>query len=605
MTASWTSNVGLPSRSKEVYQYQPLAPEHNEIRLLKIYPPHRSRRHGEPIECSILTTSLEDAPSYKALSYTWGTELDIEQIFLDECPFNITSTLQEALLQLRSNRVKIIWIDALCINQTDFEERSEQVSKMRTIYERAEEVLVWLGPSTDDAPLAFDIFEVLHQHRLSKKDVDVILKAEKSVKSLAAVRDLFQRNYWYRLWVVQEINSAKKITLLSGSCNIDWQKLKAVQNMLISDHSSALLRLSTNEALDRLDSEVIFGGPRSVELPPSDSPSSPPHLYTLLCRYWLQKSSDPRDKIYALVGLSMARDDPNFVIDYSASIRQVYISAAKYIIISSQSLDGIFSTKRGIDQFGLPSWVPDWNVEGRKFGHPVTVINDANEGPPFKASGSSTAEFGLESGDQILIANGLVLSRILATGQHANFESSSNFGAGIPMVLRWYRLCNIIHAPPSVRMDSFCRTIYYDRFSPEDFRYSTTLELMERLLAAIVMLATELCPEERVDPQLIALRGKYNIENWWAKSWTGGACATLRGRRFFTSDSELMGMGPALTEAGDIICILLGCSTPVILRPQDDHYIFLGEAYFHGYMYGKAMEELAEGKFQLESFEIH
>jgi len=135
--------------------------------------------------------------------------------------------------------------------------------------------------------------------------------------------------------------------------------------------------------------------------------------------------------------------------------------------------------------------------------------------------------------------------------------------------------------------------------------YSSLLQLFEWYLGSLAMLAEEICPEERFDPGWAALRRKHCIEDWWAKSWGTAVLQVIRRRRLFISNSELIGMGPDSAEPGDIICILLGCSTPVILRPQDDHYIFLGEAYVHGYMYGKGMDELAEGKFQLESFEIH
>jgi hypothetical protein len=194
-----------------------------------------------------------------------------------------------------------------------------------------------------------------------------------------------------------------------------------------------------------------------------------------------------------------------------------------------------------------------------------------------------------------LIAKGLVLSRIQSRGQKASLESSSDIRAGIPLLLSWYSLCNVIKAPTSVQMDAFCRTICYDRFYPGDFEANSPLEVMEMILSAIAILAEEICPEEIADPKLAALKGKYSISKWWYKAWAYQICYSINHRRFFISDSELIGMGPDRTKVGDIICILLGCSTPVILRPQDGHYIFLGEAYVHCYMYAKGMDQLAEG----------
>jgi len=156
------------------------------------------------------------------------------------------------------------------------------------------------------------------------------------------------------------------------------------------------------------------------------------------------------------------------------------------------------------------------------------------------------------------------------------------------------------------QVDAFCRMIFYDRFSSKEFAdYSTPIDLMHEILGAIVLLAEKNCPEEAINQQLVDLKGRLRISEWWAKSWITAACKTIRCRRFFISNSDLIGICPHSAEPGDIICILLGCSVLVVLRPHDGYYIFLGEAYVHDYMYGKGMKELADGKLQLEAFEIH
>jgi hypothetical protein len=174
--------------------------------------------------------------------------------------------------------------------------------------------------------------------------------------------------------VVQEINSARKITIHCNSRKISWTKLKDIQNMLGLDHDTTIQQLSINQQLDNLDPEVFLGGPRSLELPQCNSSFGLPPLYNLLCQFWLQETSDPRDKIYALVGLSTTRNDSHFVIDYSASVRQVFTDAAKYILKSSQRLDVICSTTRTVDEFGLPSWVPNWNINDEDYGSPFISI---------------------------------------------------------------------------------------------------------------------------------------------------------------------------------------------------------------------------------------
>jgi hypothetical protein len=134
-----------PSEARESsYQYQPLDQTKNEIRLLKILPIRRvDGKEYDTVECSLFVISLDSSTEYDALSYTWGDASNLREISLDGQPFKVTPNLEDALWHLQSHdRVKIFWIDALCINQNDDRERSAQVGKMRTIYERAKNVAI-------------------------------------------------------------------------------------------------------------------------------------------------------------------------------------------------------------------------------------------------------------------------------------------------------------------------------------------------------------------------------------------------------------------------------------------------------------------------------
>ncbi|KAE9362832.1 HET-domain-containing protein [Stipitochalara longipes BDJ] len=596
MTSNSASNLVTTSRAKELYQYQALDYKRNEIRLLKIHLALQAIRYSEPVKCSLITTSLDEAPTYRALSYTWGTQPAVEDISVDGRRFKVTPNLEDALMQLRDNSVEIIWIDAICINQDNLAERNEQVSKMRTVYERADEVLVWLGSSISEASLAFDLFEELCEYRDSREDVEKILRDESKRKGRQEIISLFRRPYWFRLWVIQEIHSAKDATILCGQRTIDWRKVLASQNILQLYHLNLVTQLALMEPLLHLfNSAIFYAGAKDFELPPGDS-SGPPSLHTLLCKFWKQRTSDPRDKIYALVGLSSARNDPEFVIDYSAPTRLVFLDMAKYIIQQSQGLDVICSMIRRGNIYNLPSWAKDWGS--------LSAILEARRST-FRAAGGSAAIFSLKNSDQVLTVSGIVLNQIRIVGEKENLDSEVDFEASIPILLSWYRLCRSQQIPISILADGFSRAINFDSFHKREFIYSTTLELMGRVLTAIVVLAEELYPEEKIDTQLAALKTKYDIPKNWVKNILIGICVAIQHRRLFISCSNRIGLGPETIGSGEVISILLGCSVPVILRPKDGHYIFLGEAYFHGYMYGKAMDELGEGKFQLESFEIY
>ena len=114
-----------------------------EIRLVKLHP------ESDPdcdIRCGLSTVSLNTRPLYKALSYTWGDAKDTVPIILDGHRFAVTRNLKKALLRLRRLDTETpIWIDAICINQVDTVERTQQVELMRAIYQSTSEVIVWLG----------------------------------------------------------------------------------------------------------------------------------------------------------------------------------------------------------------------------------------------------------------------------------------------------------------------------------------------------------------------------------------------------------------------------------------------------------------------------
>ncbi|KAH9209961.1 heterokaryon incompatibility protein-domain-containing protein, partial [Leptodontidium sp. 2 PMI_412] len=125
------------------FTYTPLRSAQS-TRLIKILP-------GEAIssiKCRIFEINLHDLPisGYTALSYCWGSASKTEPITLNQYPFRVTENLYAALQVLcGSHNTDLFWIDAICINQSDLEERSAQVQNMKKIYEQASRVVIWLG----------------------------------------------------------------------------------------------------------------------------------------------------------------------------------------------------------------------------------------------------------------------------------------------------------------------------------------------------------------------------------------------------------------------------------------------------------------------------
>ncbi|KAH8665829.1 heterokaryon incompatibility protein-domain-containing protein, partial [Tricladium varicosporioides] len=145
------------------FEYKPLDLSKNEIRLISISPASWA---SDKLEGRLFHVPLEEAPPYEALSYVWGShQLEKSQPVPSTSgtfDFHLNSNLEAALRYLRYPKKKlVIWIDAICINQYNTEERNEQVSKMRLIYKGAQEVRVWLGESYENSGVAFDFIREL------------------------------------------------------------------------------------------------------------------------------------------------------------------------------------------------------------------------------------------------------------------------------------------------------------------------------------------------------------------------------------------------------------------------------------------------------------
>lgn len=190
------------------YTYRPLAKEGAEIRLLTLDDPPTPLRevHGEPkaqrqISGLLGHVSLDEGPSYKALSYTWGAmESPRYPILINGVIIMVTHNLYEALELLQTlPRIPTLWIDAVCINQADDDERRMQVPLMRRIYNEAEEVLIWLGPVADQSAEAIPLL-VGWAHEfaafLEEHGVDGVYPNTPPRELMIQITDAFQVALW-------------------------------------------------------------------------------------------------------------------------------------------------------------------------------------------------------------------------------------------------------------------------------------------------------------------------------------------------------------------------------------------------------------------------
>ncbi|KAH8896343.1 HET-domain-containing protein, partial [Thozetella sp. PMI_491] len=179
--------------------YDALESEFKQIRLVRLDP--QSTAVAE-IRCRLLTVSLENPPAYQALSYVWGDSRNRQIIYIDGICLPVTLNLAAALQRLRHPHEEVVlWIDAICIDQSNLSERSSQVKMMGEIYRAAQRVLAWLGEEVDGSRAAFAFMKNDLVHRWNPKNTASRAFSDTRESLLA----LFGRPYWWRVWTQQEM----------------------------------------------------------------------------------------------------------------------------------------------------------------------------------------------------------------------------------------------------------------------------------------------------------------------------------------------------------------------------------------------------------------
>ena len=340
--------------TQQPYQYEPLSSSQSSIRLLRLHPsPDRSW----PIRCTLFHSTLEEAPPYVALSYAWGDAAGPSLILVGTETVSVTRNLRHALLRLRPRSGEedlVMWVDAICINQEDIPERNFQTANMRAIYQHAASVDVWLGLEKYGSVGAIELARDLNSCG-TREEVISVLDRPETREHLVFLVTLFRRQYWWRIWVIQEVSCAKTAMIYCGDEAIPWTTLDNVCDILKTVEPQLRSLFYTHPSYIRT---LTHGGPRGLQLSRYSPHLSAPPLLELLLSHKSKKSTDPKDKVYALVGISSSRHTFG-KIDYSLSMREIYTHTARHIITTSQKLDVICVKQHDVDQFSLPSvWTP-------------------------------------------------------------------------------------------------------------------------------------------------------------------------------------------------------------------------------------------------------
>lgn len=581
------------------YEYSPLNENRNEIRVLTLHPGDFSADIIVSIHKVRLTA--KNPPVYEALSYVWGTTdnpVDIEvkssgndrlhqygcrppwrlsrrkRTPLQSGRLSITQNLAIALPYLRyKDKIRRLWIDAICINQQDLRERSSQVKRMGDIYRLAYRAVVWLGTESNNSAHVLKILSQLG----SEIKIDYTSMTMSPVSSdsdphwsnrgkklpysgheVADMNALLRRPWFSRLWVWQEIRLARNTSILvCGSENIPWRTFRQAIFCLTQKHFDSTigpgkvqLQLRASRVVGVSHSEIIDSFPGTI-------------LRMAHC-----KCSDPKDRIYAVLSMLDDSDkDIKIEPDYTQTTAQVYQYVALRHIEHRNFLDMLrYCELQNDTPSKMPTWVPNWDI-------PSTAKRLFS---PNLASGYSRAKV-QRKGARILSATG-VISANVAKVEGMEFQIDPVSVVDVTRKLSPPNIERSAYVSRGSLFDAFISTVCANTFSHTYQQPRTDFPRFEETRKVVLAVLK--------DPGLVP---KFLLGSD-ALKYLGSIHHYCNNRSFVTTEEGYIGLAPKATNSGDLVCVLLGCPQPLILRPTSGFQCqVVGECYVHGLMAGEAL----------------
>ncbi|KAH7351369.1 heterokaryon incompatibility protein-domain-containing protein [Rhexocercosporidium sp. MPI-PUGE-AT-0058] len=616
---------------------------------------------------------------YEAISYCWESETRDRKIVLNGSVIEVPRNLEAMLQRLRTwpdtkSGIKF-WVDALCIDQGNVLEKNHQVKLMQTIYTRAFSLIVWLGVSSDDSDQAIDFIAGITHHTLNQTphgeeeygDRFLILGRGQAPRSGEPAYDLpwksllsfLSRNYWQRLWIIQELALNHNMTLfLCGKRSLSRSMiLRACQFCIrhaetIDQSTPAYIKPIPEPGSYAYGSiwSTVYRAYCLLTLPDGETDEILTDDVLDLGRKANVKESV--DKVYGILGLLPPLITKCISPDYSLGKDQVYFHFAKAMLNTFRRLDVLFSWCSYRPDGTLPSWIPDWSTKYER--HHLYWLKMC------KASGTKPAEYSIMDAYQSLHCRGFIFDAVQTMsgslsetlgGRSRKATSSESPStpvknryhgeAGVTAALRRTLVQNLTYSGdelhsrttlkiywipehdghyegPEVRkvMDSLKNIISspcwepFERFRQANadysifgFKFRDFFPVMDypgqgnKDVDGIASSASPIELPTIISDHAMELDGNDALV---MKRTT----LTLEGRRLITTKSGYLGTAPEAVMKGDLLAIFFGCNYPVILRKFGNCYFLIGESYIDGVMDGELVGAMEGGEFEEIEFKL-
>lgn len=611
----------LPPTPKR-YTYRTL--DHDDSIRIFVLQPGKSY---EPLVCSLIPARLSNMPYVEAISYTWGSP---EKPFTIDCDgriLPITRNLRDSLRQVRSETTtRLLWADSICVHQEDLEEQGHQVALMGEIYGRAKKVLICVGPDPEHHAQAvlslLDDVNALMDRSFANIDLspdsfpwldpnDPLMTDPRwhSFKELLAVP------WSTRGWTIQEALLSATATVLWGETEISWEKLGRAHQWLLRRAQPITQAFGIRMSHLLWDDYKLR---REVEARTLRHAAGY-YTYSLLEIMSTARRmgvTDPRDRVYAFLGLRQAKphkireymqiSPERATFDYKLSPGQVYHKFAHGYLLNSSDLALLQYVEHTEDTLnnGIPSWVPLWDLYLCEFAiadttWPILQPKEVGSIPVMKVHSDTEIQVRGVIFDKIMITSkphpneGMELELAVANvGEFWSDVLESNLPSAYPL---------------SNRAKHLARTMRVGRIRGVREIWDQHEAAYMRMICGRV----EKSHDERgygIDVEALAGYGDPNFAH--------GACRErVHGRKIVYTERGYFGLAANTAREGDVLAIIFGTRTPFHLRKVQgsDKYKILGEAYVEskaGGLLGREDEDTFLGNkdwvhWGLEEQDIH
>ncbi|KAF2689807.1 HET-domain-containing protein [Lentithecium fluviatile CBS 122367] len=579
-----------------------------EFRLLLICP---SSDPHQRLECYCRPFQLDAAPPYEALSYVWGAPNPTSELLCNGKSIAVGLELGNALTRLRlPDSTRMIWADALCINQDDNEEKSHQVPLMGSIYSQARRVVVWLGhgdvqQTMEAAQCVEKIAEACRQYDRERDPNPTSFQRYKALvlpvdifttTVCSSLRALYDRPWFSRVWCIQEIRLARDALVLWGQQEFSWSNIGLAASWIFDktvtpDKSEAVTTLLAEVAVEHAD--IMY-----------DAAIAKAPLLDVLLSYRDFESTNPKDKVYGVLNLVAPYVEVEALkLDYKKSVGEVYADTVLSTIRLYSRLTAFAYVTHPEEYSGsdeVRSWAPRWDEPWVPMpmgipeascpwsacaGYRVRIVDAHHIGP------KRLRLFGIlyekVAAVRVIMDYENLQDPAEIDGVHPflsvseNIMKSSGLNLHKDSMEQWYMFARTLTAGSSGDAD-YVQNL--DEKARETF-YCAFAHFMKRL-STLASRGTE-GPIDH-DPASIKFQDDaYNM---------------CKQRRLFWTQNGSYGLGPKCMQTGDVVAVLFGGNTPYVLRPHSGEYLFLGQAYVDGIMQGQLVHELQAGRVQGQEF---